>query len=121
MKLLIWSVFVVVTLLWTGLAMMSIGLTDWVLSLIQSGATMTGQLPTMAVPAWLQLWVDPAWLAAAAATLQPMLSSLGQLMPSTQTLSTLVSVAVWGVWGLGALGLLAAAAGAHWFVGRRAR
>jgi hypothetical protein len=119
MKTLIWTLFALLTLLWTGLAVVSASLTDWLLGLIQSGTSMSGQLQSLAVPAWLQVWIDPTWFASVAQMLQPMLVSMGQLLPSAQTLSTMVAVVVWGIWGLGALFMLAAAVGAHWFLGRR--
>ena len=119
MKTLIWSVFALFILLWTGLAMVSVALSEWLLGFLQAGANLTAPLSNAAIPAWLQVWIDPVWLTAFAEMLKPTLETLGQLMPSTQTLGTLVAVMVWGVWGLGALFLLAAAVGAHWFVGRR--
>jgi hypothetical protein len=121
MKTLVWTLFVLFTLLWTGLAAVSVSVSEWLLSVLASGAALTGQASTVAIPAWLQIWVDPQSIEAMGAMLTPMLETLSQLMPSSATLGSVVSVLVWGVWGIGAACMLVAAIAAHWFLGRRRR
>jgi hypothetical protein len=119
MKTLVWSLFVLFTLLWTGLALVSVGVSEWLLSVLANGASLTGQMTSVAVPAWLQIWVDPQWIEAFGAMLTPMIETLNHLIPSTSTLNTLVAIVVWVVWGIGTACLLVAAIGAHWFLGRK--
>jgi hypothetical protein len=127
MKTLIWAFFLVLTLLWTGLAVMSIGVSDWLLSLLNSGlnaslssgSALSQQVAAVSLPAWLQMWVDPLWLEAIRSMMAPVIGMLSAVMPSTDTLGTLLSVLVWVIWGFGAAVLLAGALGAHWFTNRR--
>ena len=119
MKTLVWSLFVVVTLLWTGMALVSVGVSEWLLSLLATGASLTGHMTPVGIPAWLQIWVDPQWIEAFGAMLTPMIETLSQFIPSTATLNTLVSIVVWLVWGVGMVCLLVGAIAAHWFLGRK--
>lgn len=119
MKTLVWSLFVVVTLLWTGVALVSVGVSEWLLSLLAGGASLTGQMTTVGIPAWLQIWVDPQWIEAFGAMLTPMIETLSHFIPSTATLNTLVSIVVWLVWGVGMVCLLVGAVAVHWLLGRK--
>lgn len=119
MKTLVWSLFVVFTLLWTGVALVSVGVSEWLLSLLASGASLTGQMTTVGIPAWLQIWVDPQWIEAFGAMLTPMIETLSHIIPSTATLNTLVSIVVWLVWGVGMVCLLVGAVAVNWLLGRK--
>lgn len=120
MKPLIWGVFGLLALCWTGLAAASVEITQWLLSLVASGqvtdaATAAGQWP---VPAWLSAWVDPAWLKTLQTAWLGMVQWLGRVLPSSGGLMAWVTPMVWFVWALGMLCLLVPAIGLHWLAGR---
>ena len=119
MKLLIWSCFLVLSLLWTGMAVVAVNVSDWALGLLGSGAPLGNQVAALNLPAWVGLWVQPEWIAAIQATMTGVFSMIQPWLPSTDTLGTVVSALVWLSWGLGVLVLLALAAGGHWFLARR--
>jgi len=126
MKPLIWALFAVLVLGWTGLAAVSVQLTEWLFGAMASGeaGAVTGQvagtLANWPIPAWLAPWVSPEMIQALQASWVEMLGWLSAIMPSMAGLSGLVSVLVWVFWGLGALTLLAIAVLLHWLVGRMA-
>lgn len=119
MKLLIWSSFLILTLLWTGMAAVTVSLSDWAMGLLGSGTALSDQAAALNLPAWVSLWVPPELVAASQAAVIGTLDMVGPWLPSPDTLGSLMSVLVWGAWAVGALLLLALATGAHWFSGRR--
>ena len=120
MKALIWFVFLLLAAFWTGLAALSVQLTDWMLAAVASGqvadvAALAGQWP---VPAWLTPWLDLSWVQGLQTAWTGMVHWLGQVMPSAASLMVWIGPLVWAVWGLGMLLLLALAGGLHWLAGR---
>lgn len=129
MKTLIWVLFAVLVLGWTGLAAVSVQLTDWLFAAMASGQAgqavggvvgAAGGLANWPVPAWLALWVSPEMIEGLQASWTAMLAWLSAIAPSAAGLSGLVSALVWVFWGLGALTLLGIAVLLHWLVGRMA-
>lgn len=120
MKLLIWSSFALLALLWTGMAVLAVNVSDWAAALLSSGGgALTEQMSALGLPAWLQLWVSPEMIAAMQTTITGTMAMLGPWLPSPETLSSLMGVLVWITWGLGCVVLLGLAIGAHWFASRR--
>lgn len=120
MKALIWGVFGLLALCWTGVAAGSVQITEWLLTLVASGqatdvATAAGQWP---VPAWLAVWIDPAWLKAMQGAWLGMVQWLGQVLPGAGGLMAWITPLVWTVWALGMLCLLVPALALHWLSGR---
>lgn len=120
MKPLIWGVFGLLALCWTGLAAASVQITEWMLTAIAAGqvtdaANAAGQWP---VPAWLAVWIDPAWLKNMQTAWLGLVQWLGQVLPSTQSLSGWIAPLVWTTWALGLLCLLAPAIALHWIADR---
>jgi hypothetical protein len=125
MKTLIWSVTVLLALVWSGLAWLTHLLSGWLLSAVEASqlkeasSTLAG-LPLPPLPAWLSPWFDPAWLADWQAVGASLLGWLGGVLPSSDTLMAWVGPLLWVGWGLGLLSLLALAATGHWLAGRSA-
>ncbi|MGE0098226.1 MAG: hypothetical protein AB7S86_07735 [Hydrogenophaga sp.] len=120
MRALIWSVFAVLAAGWTGLVALSVKVTGWLLGLGASGqagemATAAGPWP---VPAWLALWVDPAWVQSLQAAWIDLVQWLGQVLPSTTSLMDWIAPLMWAGWALGMLCLLLPAVGFHWLASR---
>jgi len=123
MKALIWSLFVLLAGLWTGLVALTVQVTDWVLAAMASGQVgdIAGAVGDIPVPAWLALWVDTAWLQAVQAALVDMVQWVTQWLPSAAGLLGWIAPLMWVVWGLVMLILLVSALLGHWLVGRLGR
>ena len=118
MKLLIWSVFLVLTLLLNGLAMITVNVSDWALNMLNNGAALGDQIAALNLPAWVALWVQPEWITALQTTVVGLFSMVQPWLPSPDTLGSVMAVLVWLTWGVGALVLLALAITGHVFSGR---
>jgi hypothetical protein len=121
MKILLWTVFVLCALFWTGGAWALAALTGWAAQWLASGAAVdvgavVAQWP---VPAWLGLWVDLAWLTAAQQAVVDALAWLRGAWPQVGAAVGWLVPAVWLLWGLGLAGLLVLTGGLHLLVGRR--
>lgn len=121
MKALIWVVFGLFALCWTGLAAASVQVTEWLLSMLASGqatsvASAAGQWQ---VPDWLSTWIDPTWLKALQTAWLGLVQGLAQVLPDASgQLVEWVAPLVWTAWALGLLCLLALALALHWLAGR---
>lgn len=120
MKTLIWAVFALLALLWTGLAALSAGLAQWLIGAVSSGdatqaATTIGQWP---VPAWAALWIDPAWIQGLQLMWLDLVQWLSAVLPSIDGLGGWISALVWIGWGIGLITLLVVCGGLHWLSGR---
>jgi len=115
MKTLIWSLFALIALLWTGLAVLSVQLADWALAAMAQG---TAQWNPADLPAWLSIWLDPAWLQALQALWADWVPALVSVLPSGDSLGQWITVLVWLCWGLGLIALLVGAVALHWLAGQ---
>ncbi len=120
MRALIWGLFAVLILGWTGMAWVSVELTQWVFTAIGSGdaAQAAQTVATWPVPAWLSLWVTPELIRLVQAMWVDVVGWAAAILPSMEGLSGLVSVLVWVFWAFGALLLLGLAFMLHWMTGR---
>ncbi|MEN9886872.1 MAG: hypothetical protein RL758_1450 [Pseudomonadota bacterium] len=120
MRALIWGLFAVLILGWTGMAWVSVELTQWVFTAIGSGdaAQAAQTVATWPVPAWLSLWVTPELIRLVQAMWVDVVGWAAAILPSMEGLSGLVSVLVWVFWAFGALLLLGLAFVLHWMIGR---
>jgi hypothetical protein len=119
-RAIVWGVFALLAAGWTGLVAISVQITEWLLGMAASGqvgdvATAAGQWP---VPAWLALWVDPAWVQALQAAWLGTVQWLGQVLPSGDGLMGWIAPLLWTGWALGLLCLLVPAVALHWLAGR---
>ena len=120
MRAIVWGVFALLAAGWTGLVAVSVQITEWLLGMAASGqvgdvATAAGQWP---VPAWLALWVDPAWVQALQTAWLGTVQWLGQVLPSGDGLMGWIAPLLWTGWALGLLCLLVPAIALHWMAGR---
>lgn len=115
MKLLIWSVFGLLALMWTLGAWVLHALAGW-LARVGVGAAPADALPALAdwhLPAWLLQWVDVSSLQALHSAALAALEALRQAGPWVGEALGWLQPLVWGAWALGLLLLLAAAGGLH--------
>jgi hypothetical protein len=123
MKILIWGLFALLALLWTGLVLVSAELTAWLASAVASGQAgdvinNVGQWP---VPAWLSLWIDPAWVQGLQATWVQLMGWMGATGPALGGVMGWLVPLIWIVWGVVMLMMLAAALAGHFLLGKFSR
>ena len=123
MKTALWIVFALLAALWTGAVLVSAELTGWLASTVASGQagdviTNVGQWP---VPAWLGLWVDPAWIQGLQAAWVEVMGWLGQSGPALGGVVGWLIPLMWIVWGVVMLLMLAAAVAGHFLLGKFSR
>ena len=126
MKTLIWIIFALLASFWTGGAWLVVALTQWAAQLLSSGAAvdMAEAAARWSIPAWLGLWVDVSWIAAAHAALVSLLESARGGWPQLAGVagaSDWLVGGVWLVWGLGLLVMLLLAGGLHVLIARDTR
>lgn len=120
MKTMVWLAFVILAGLWTGMVALVAQIAEWLLAAMSSGqvtdlTTTAGQWP---VPAWLALWVDPAWLQGLQVAAMELVQWIGQLLPAATGLMGWITPVLWIGWALVMLILIVLAVIGHWLVGR---
>lgn len=118
MKTLIWSLFGLLALLWSGLCWAGAGLLRWAAGLLSG----TGNAPDdwgrvladWPLPEWLALWVDLGALRSLLELIASMFESLKAVWPSADSALAWLIPLLWVVWGGGLLVLLALLGLALW-------
>lgn len=108
-----WFVVLSLLALWSLTVWAGHAATVWALSHTGAVGDAASGLAGLQWPAWLAPWMPPetlGFLAAVAASVQPLLDGLVQIVPS---LAGAVTVLAWGLWGLGAVLLLVLGAAGH--------
>jgi hypothetical protein len=103
MKLVIVVVFVLLGLLWTGLAALTAGGLQWAAGALASGSAgdLAAAMGSWQLPTWLVQGLDLGWLMGLQAALVTAVDMLQQWWPGVgQVVGWLVPV-VWITWGLG--------------------
>ncbi len=98
-------------LAWTGLAMLTISISDLIFAAINHGGTVAGQ--AVAFPQWLQTWFNPEFLKGLQESIGQTMAWFNQIIPSSSVFSSIWTALVWVVWGIGALVLLVLAIVVH--------
>ena len=119
MKIVIWSTCAVLLAIWTGFALLSVQITEWI-ARASVAAEMT-ELKTLAqqmpVPEWLPAWIDPAWVQALQVMLVSSVDMIALAFPYFSAAAGWLVPVIWAFWAAGALLLLLLAGGGHWLVG----
>lgn len=120
MKALVWAFAGVLAVVWTSaLALVAVAV-EWAGQTLQR--TGAAPVPTLSLPtelpSWVKVWVDPGEWAVVVQGAQQALGAVQGWLPGIAGATGLLEGLVWVVWGVGMLALLAAAAGAHWLLGR---
>lgn len=120
MKIVLWSLFALAALLWTGGAALMARLVQWSLQglgTVDLSALGTATA-TIAVPPWLSPWTDAGAWAALLQALGSLLAGAAALLPALGGLAGWLVPAVWVAWGLGLLALLGATLAGSWLLRR---
>lgn len=120
MKIAVWVIFGVVTLLWTAGTFIAVKLTQWGTKLLATASfeQQSHNVAQWPVPEGLPLWVDPAAILALQQMALFSLEALRNAMPYMSSMMGWLVPVIWVVWGFGLLCLLAMAGGAHWLAAR---
>ncbi len=120
MKTLIWVLFALLALFWTGAAALGAALVQWGAGLIAAGPGAGFDDPAAfgALATWLAGWLDPAALRALQDAALATAQALQAALPWIGAALGWVVPVIWVVWALGLALLLLAAGGSHWLAGR---
>lgn len=121
MRWLIWVVFALVILLWTATVFVGTQVLGWAAGLLSSGQDVTAvqqAVQGFPWPAWLALWVDPAWLQQLGEAVTQSWAWLTTVLPFFATLAGWLVPLAWILWGVVAVGMLAVAIVLHLLSGR---
>ena len=120
MKIIVWTVFGVLALVWTLGALIVVELVQWGAQFIASGAaTELGRSAAQwPAPAWLALWLDPPTIKAVQEGLLTGFEAFRSALPWVGSAVGWLVPLVWISWGVGVALLLAMAGGAHWLASR---
>ena len=123
MTTLLWISLALIALLWTGAAWGLAAGVELAAGLLASGeAAEFGRIVAQVQwPAWLVLWIEPAWLGAAQHALVMALEWMQQAWPAAGAAVGWLVPLIWLSWGVGVVLLLALGALAHVLLGRRRR
>ena len=123
MKIIVWTVFGVLALVWTLGALIVVELVQWGAQFIASGAaTELGRSAAQwPAPAWLALWLDPPTIKAVQEGLLTGFEAFRSALPWVGSAVGWLVPLVWISWGVGVALLLAMASSAHWLASRDTR
>jgi hypothetical protein len=120
MKLVVWMVFGLIALVWTGGAFLASELTQWTVQVLASGetASLGKEIARWPVLQWVSLWIDPALIQAMQSSVVWAIEALRDSLPLLSSAVGWLVALVWGLWGLGLLAMFVLACGAHVLLGR---
>jgi len=120
MKTLVWILFALLSLLWTGGAWVLARLGAWAAGLAATGGTVDWVGKVAESPPMLMLarWLDAVWYQRVQDTMISLLQGLGETLPMLGSALTWLAPLTWIAWGFGMLILLLLAGGAHLLLGR---
>ena len=111
MKALIWVVFVLAILMWTGATVLVVNVLEWSAQQLSKGSPALLETATsnIAIPIWMSPWLDPSSWATIFMSIQAMLAGTASAFPFLGSMIGWLAPVVWIIWGLGVLGLVALA------------
>lgn len=120
MKIAVWVVFSVVTLLWTIGTFIAVKLTQWGTGLLANGNIdpLSRGVAEWPLPQGMPLWLDPAMIQTLQQFALLSLDALRDAMPYMSMLMGWLVPMIWAVWAFGLLCLVALAVAAHWLTAR---
>lgn len=122
MKIAVWVIFSIVTLLWTVGAFITVKLTQWGTAMLANGSIdpLSRGVAEWPLPQGLPLWLDPTMIQMLQHYALLSLEALRDAMPYMSMLMGWLVPLIWTVWAFGLVFLIALAAAAHWLATRHA-
>ncbi|MFC4274066.1 hypothetical protein [Achromobacter aloeverae] len=120
MKTIIWMIFGLLAIIWTGIVAMALKLVRWLLGSIGDVQVPVPTAPPTAAPPpdWMPPWVDANWVHALQASIADALNHINHALPILNGLSGWLTVLGWFTWGVIMALLLVLALLLHWLAGR---
>jgi len=120
MKTLVWILFALLSLLWTGGAWVLARLGAWTADLAAAGGTVdwVGKVAESPPMLLLAKWLSAATYQHVQDAMIVLLQGLGEGLPLLGSAMTWLAPVTWIIWGFGMLILLLLAGGAHLMLGR---
>ena len=109
MKVLIWGVFVLAVLVWTGFAALVAQAIAWSSDRLSTGAVGTLEMATnqIVIPGWASAWLAPSDWATVFMFVQSAIDNAAATVPLLTSVLGWIAPLVWVVWALGLAGLFA--------------
>lgn len=103
MRTLVWVLFALAALFWTGGAVVAAGALDWFAGMAASGSTADwgAAIGSWSIPAWATYWIDVTVLHALLEGAVSLLQGLQQAWPWVGTMLGWLVPLTWVLWGLG--------------------
>ena len=120
MKIAVWVVFSVLTLLWTIGTFIAVKLTQWGTNLLVNGNIdpLSRGVADWPLPEGMPEWVDPSMIQTLQQFALLSLDGLRDALPYMSMLMGWLVPMIWTVWGFGLICIAALAIGAHWLTAR---
>jgi tellurite resistance protein TehA-like permease len=121
MKIAVWVVFGIVTLVWTAGTFIAVKLTQWGTTLLASGNIdpLSRGVAEWPLPQGLPLWLDPAMIQMLQQYVLLSLEAMRDALPYMSMMMGWLVPLIWAVWGFGLVFLVALAGGAHWLMSQQ--
>ncbi|UOD50105.1 hypothetical protein [Orrella daihaiensis] len=109
MKVLIWGVFVLAVLVWTGFAALVAQAIAWSSDRLSTGAVGALEMATnqIVIPGWASAWLAPSDWATVFMFVQSAIDNAAATVPLLTSVLGWIAPLVWVVWALGLAGLFA--------------
>jgi len=122
MKIAVWVIFSIATLLWTAGSFIAAALARWGTSVLSAGNIdpLSRSVAEWPLPQGMPVWMDPAMIQLLQQYALLTLDALRDAMPYMSMLMSWLVPMIWGVWGFGVICLVALAVVAHWLTARHA-
>jgi hypothetical protein len=122
-RLIVWGIFFLLAILWTGSAVVLAQAIEWSVLNLSAGSSAMLEAATgnIVIPMWLSPLLAPSVWATLLQTVQTSLAELSGFAPLVGTLMAWLAPLVWVIWGLGLLLLIGLAVAANALVGRGRR
>lgn len=120
MRILIWSVFGLVALLWTGVSFISAEVIQWASEALASSnpSALENATNNIVIPPIISPLLEPAAWATLFQSVQAALANTAAAIPLAQSIFDWLVPLVWTVWALGLLALIALAVGINRLLSR---
>lgn len=123
MKIIVWGLFSLLALIWTGSTALIVEAVQWTSErlLFKSSNDLEMVTSNIVIPFWLNPLLDPSGWATILQTVQSVIVGTATVLPFLGSMMGWISPVIWLIWGIGMLALLAFAIAGNVLVNRLRR